>query len=51
MYSALPPESGELPHLEFTNRYAVEYFGIDPKEIAGDRWIELVHPMTGPACA
>ena len=44
MYSALPPQSGELPRLEFTNRYAIEYFGIDPEEIAGDRWIELVHP-------
>jgi PAS domain-containing protein len=33
-----------LPHLEFANRYAEEYFGIPSEVIAGDRWIELVHP-------
>ena len=37
--------SGEsLPHLDFANRYAEEYFGIAAEAIAGDRWIELVHP-------
>ena len=33
-----------MPHLEFANRYAEEYFGIPSEVIAGDRWIELVHP-------
>jgi PAS domain S-box-containing protein len=39
VYSALP----DL-RLDFANRYAVEYFGVATEEIAGDRWIELVHP-------
>ena len=39
VYSALPDLS-----LDFANRYAVEYFGVATEEIAGDRWIELVHP-------
>jgi PAS domain S-box-containing protein len=44
IYSGLPVEGESLPHLEFTNRYAEEYFGIASEVIAGDRWIELVHP-------
>jgi PAS domain S-box-containing protein len=39
VYSALPDLS-----LDFANRHALEYFGVAPEEIAGDRWIELVHP-------
>ena len=42
--SALPLADRCLPHLEFANRYAEEYFGVATNEVAGDRWIELVHP-------
>jgi PAS domain S-box-containing protein len=44
VYSGLPAEGESLPHLEFANRYAEEYFGIAAEAFAGDRWIELVHP-------
>ena len=44
VYSGLPIEGESLPHLEFANRYAEEYFGFATEEIASDRWIELVHP-------
>ena len=44
VYSCLPVEGETLPHLEFANRYAEEYFGIAAEDVAGDRWIELVHP-------
>jgi PAS domain S-box-containing protein len=33
-----------FPILDFANRYALEYFGFTLEEVAGDRWIELVHP-------
>jgi PAS domain S-box-containing protein len=39
VYSALP----DL-HLDFANRYALEYFGLTTEKITGDRWIALVHP-------
>jgi PAS domain S-box-containing protein len=39
VYSATPDLQ-----LDFANRYALEYFGVAPEAIAGDRWIELVHP-------
>jgi PAS domain S-box-containing protein len=39
VYSATP----DL-RLDFANRYALEYFGFASEEIAGDRWLELVHP-------
>ena len=39
VYSATP----DL-HLDFANWYALESFGVAPEAIAGDRWIELVHP-------
>jgi PAS domain S-box-containing protein len=39
VYSALPDLK-----LDFTNRYAVEYFGFATEDVAGDRWIDLVHP-------
>jgi PAS domain S-box-containing protein len=39
VYSALP----DL-HLDFANRYALEYFGHATEAITGVRWIELVHP-------
>ena len=39
VYSGTP----EL-HLDFANRYALEYLGFAMEELAGDRWIELVHP-------
>jgi PAS domain S-box-containing protein len=39
VYSATP----DL-HLDFANWYALEYFGVVPEEIVGNRWIELVHP-------
>jgi hypothetical protein len=44
VYSALAVEGSSLPHLEFANRYAEEYFGIAAAAFAADRWIELVHP-------
>jgi hypothetical protein len=44
VYSGLPIEGESLPHLEFTNRYAEEYFGIAAAAFAADRWIQLVHP-------
>jgi PAS domain S-box-containing protein len=44
VYSGLPVEGESLPHLEFANRYAEEYLGIAAEALAGDRWIELVHP-------
>ena len=39
VYSSLP----DL-RLDFANRYALEYLGLATEDIAGDRWIELVHP-------
>jgi PAS domain S-box-containing protein len=39
VYSALP----DL-RLDFINRYAVEYFGFAAEDVAGDRWIDIVHP-------
>jgi PAS domain S-box-containing protein len=39
VYSALPDLC-----LDFANRYALEYFGVDAEDIAGDRWMDLVHP-------
>jgi PAS domain S-box-containing protein len=30
--------------LTFANRRAVEFFGLTGEEVAGDRWLELVHP-------
>jgi PAS domain S-box-containing protein len=39
VYSALPDIQ-----LDFTNRYAVEYFGIALEDVADHRWIDLVHP-------
>jgi hypothetical protein len=44
VYSGLLVEGEELPHLEFANRYAEEYFGIAAAAFAADRWIQLVHP-------
>jgi PAS domain S-box-containing protein len=32
------------PELEFANRYALEFFGVRQEDIAGPRWIDLVHP-------
>src|SRR4051812_21367919 len=30
--------------LEFANRYALEYLGLTEPEVAGHRWLDLVHP-------
>jgi PAS domain S-box-containing protein len=30
--------------LDFANRYALEYFGLKQDQVAGDHWLELVHP-------
>jgi PAS domain S-box-containing protein len=45
VYSGVPTEGESLPHLDFANRYAEEYFGIAEEALAGARWIELVHPV------
>jgi hypothetical protein len=42
--SGLPIEGESLPHLEFANRYAEEYFGIAAAVYTGARWLDLVHP-------
>ena len=39
VYSALP----DL-RLDFLNQRAAEYFGLVFEEVAGQRWIDLVHP-------
>jgi PAS domain S-box-containing protein len=39
VYSGLP----DL-RLDFINRYAAEYFGLVTEDVAGHRWIDLVHP-------
>jgi PAS domain S-box-containing protein len=39
VYSSLP----DL-RLDFANRYALEYFGLTREELAGDGWIDVVHP-------
>jgi PAS domain S-box-containing protein len=46
VYSALPgatPRAGSL-RLDFVNRYAAEYFGVAPEDVAANRWLDLVHP-------
>jgi PAS domain S-box-containing protein len=39
VYSALPDLT-----LDFANDYALEYFGLTTDQVAGEHWLELVHP-------